>query len=129
MQDREVIQDSQHSFTNNKSCLTNLVAFYNGVTTPVDNDGQGRNSRSHLSDLCKAFDMEPHSMLLSKLERDEFDGGTVQWMSRLREVILPLCSHETQPGVLNPAVASSGPVGSSEKEGHEDDQRAGASLL
>ncbi|GAB0192397.1 cAMP-dependent protein kinase inhibitor alpha [Grus japonensis] len=26
--------------------------------------------------------------------------------SRLREVILPLCSHETPPGVLSPAVGS-----------------------
>lgn len=28
-------------------------------------------------------------------------------------------SHETRPGVLNPAVGSSGPVGSSPEEGHK----------
>ncbi|GAB0204169.1 hypothetical protein GRJ2_002882500 [Grus japonensis] len=54
--------------------------------------------------------------------------------SRMREVILPLWSRETPPGVLRPALGAPaqdryGAVGVSPEEDHEDDQRAASPLL
>ena len=53
----EVITDSQHGFTNGKSCLTNLLFFHRAVCEAAD---KGLNYDVIYLHFSKAFDMVLH---------------------------------------------------------------------
>ncbi|CAM5077082.1 unnamed protein product, partial [Eretmochelys imbricata] len=73
--ERKVIRNSQHGFTKGKSCLTNLIVFYNEITGSVD---EGKAVDMFL-DFSKAFDTVSHSILASKLKKYGLDEWTIRW--------------------------------------------------
>ncbi|CAM4577256.1 unnamed protein product [Lepidochelys kempii] len=77
LEERKVIRNSQHGFTKGKSCLTNLIAFYDEITGSVD---EGKAVDVLSLDFSKAFDTVSHSILASKLRKYRLDECTVRWV-------------------------------------------------
>jgi len=74
---KKVIRSSQHGFTKGKSCLTNLIAFYDDMTGWVD---KGRAGHAVYLDFSKAFDTVCHNILLGKLRKCGLDEWWVRWI-------------------------------------------------
>ncbi|KAK4811153.1 hypothetical protein QYF61_019784 [Mycteria americana] len=77
LKDNAIIRHSQHGITKGKSCLTNLISFYNKVTHLVD---EGKAVDVAFLDFSKAFDAVPHRILLDKLSSCEMSRYTVHWV-------------------------------------------------
>jgi len=77
VEEKKVIRSSQHGFTKGKSCLTNLIAFHDGVTGWV---GEGRAVDVVCLDFSKAFDTVSHNILLRKLRKCGLDEWSVRWI-------------------------------------------------
>ncbi|CAM4666744.1 unnamed protein product [Caretta caretta] len=77
LEERKVIRNSQHGFTKGKSCLTNLIAFYDEITGSVD---EGKAVDVLFLDFSKAFDMVSHSIIASKLKKYGLNECTIRWI-------------------------------------------------
>ena len=66
IKDKRVIRGSQHGCTKGKSCLTNLVAFYEEVTRWIDD---GKAVDVVYLDFSRAFDTVSHSIVAAKLRK------------------------------------------------------------
>jgi len=72
-----VTGDCQHGFTKDKSCLINLVAFYDVVTALMD---KGQATDVIDLDFCKALDTVLHDVLVSNFKGHGFDRWTSHWI-------------------------------------------------
>ena len=62
-----VIKGSQHGFTRGRSCLTNLLEFFEEVYERIHVD-EGKPVDVIYLDFAKAFDKVPHKRLAKKLQ-------------------------------------------------------------
>ena len=71
------VRPSHHGFMNGRSCLTNLISFYDKVTCLED---EGKAVDVVYMDFSKAFDAVPHNILVEKLATHSLDWCTLCWV-------------------------------------------------
>ncbi|GAB0180919.1 hypothetical protein GRJ2_000557200 [Grus japonensis] len=74
VEEKNVIESGQHGSTRGKSCLPNLIAFYDGMTSWVD---EGRAVDVVYLYFSKSFDTVYYNILIDKLRKCGLDEWTV----------------------------------------------------
>uniref|UniRef100_A0A4W3I0M1 Reverse transcriptase domain-containing protein n=1 Tax=Callorhinchus milii TaxID=7868 RepID=A0A4W3I0M1_CALMI len=76
-EDHNKIRQSQHGFTKGKSCLNNLLEFFEDVSSRLE---RGEPVDVVYLDFKKAFDKVPHKRLLHKVKAHGINGNILAWI-------------------------------------------------
>ena len=74
-----LINPSQHGFLKARSCLTNLLCFFEEITKWVD---EGSPVDEIYLDFQKAFDKVPHKRLILKLKSHGMGNSIIKWIEQ-----------------------------------------------
>ena len=112
LESHKILTSLQHGFRSGHSCETQLVTTMDGLLKNADNSTQ---TDMLILDFSKAFDTDPHSRLLLKLESYGIKGTTLRWIksflsNRHQQVVIdsetsgpaPVMSGVPQGTVLGP---------------------------
>ena len=77
----KLINPSQHGFLKARSCLTNLLCFFEEITKWVD---EGSPVDVIYLDVQKAFDKVPHQRLILKLKSHGMGNSIINWIEQWR---------------------------------------------
>uniref|UniRef100_K7F105 Reverse transcriptase domain-containing protein n=1 Tax=Pelodiscus sinensis TaxID=13735 RepID=K7F105_PELSI len=77
VEEHNLLDKSQHGFCKGKSCLTNLLEFFEGINKHAD---KGDPVDIVYLDFQKAFDKVPHQRLLCKLHGHGIRGKVLSWI-------------------------------------------------
>ena len=107
LENEELLLPSQHGFRSGRSCLTNLLDFFEYTSDILD---RGKKGAVIYLDFCKAFDKVPHQRLVVSLKNHGIRGLLVSWIENW-------LSHRKQRVVLNGCKSSVAEVTSGVPQG------------
>ena len=75
----DLIRNSQHGFMPHRSCLTNLLEFFEEITRIID---EGHSIDILYLDFARAFDKVPHARLMQKVQAHGISGQISEWIEQ-----------------------------------------------